>query len=402
MKNKILGEWVQKHHVLPTSWNPLNLKPVKAEGAFIWDTTGKKYIDLICGISVTILGHRHPVIVKAIEEQLNRYLHVMVWGDFQIEEQMRYASRLTQLLPDVLDTVIFVNSGSEATDLAIKLARKKTGRQQIVVFHNCYHGSTIGAWSLLNNISYRTPFGPLLENVISIPFNDVDSLRKSITDSTAAVIMEVIQGEAGVVPASQKFIEEVRKLCNEYGVLLIFDEVQTGFFRCGHSLFAFEQFNVVPDILLLGKAIGGGLPLSAVVTNHSIAEVLLDSPPFSHISTFGGHPLSCRAGLAQLEYLLKIEGEISEQAKVWERHFARLNQSYEGVEARMVGLMGAIELPDEDTRNRFIKRALEKGVLVDAFLWNERAIRIYPPAILSQDEIDYTVDLLENVIKEVI
>ncbi len=375
------------HHLLPTSHYPIGLEIVRSEGPWLWDRAGNRYWDLISGISVNLLGHRPPEVLEAIRRQSEAYLHVMVWGDFWLEPQVQYAQRLTEDLPPELNTVIFTTSGSEAIELALKAARKATRRQRIVAFYRAYHGSTLGAWSLLNDPQYRIPFQPLLPGVTLLPFNTSDEeLDRVLTEDVAAVVMEVIQGEAGVYPAQDEFLRAVRRLTRERQILLVFDEIQTGFYRTGYTCYRWEYHKVMPDMLVLAKALGGGLPLGAVISSHTILETLIDQPSFGHISTFGGHPLSCTAGLAFYELLHKKKETFPAQIQAWETYLVQPLRE-EGIPVRWFGFMGAVDLPDAQDRISFLRAALQKGYVVDFFLWNPVAIRIYPPAILAVEQI---------------
>src|SRR6056297_287561 len=271
------------------------LEVESAEGPFIYTKDGKRYVDFISGIAVSSLGHRHPAVTEAIKKQVDRHLHVMVYGEFIQDPQSDYAELLTSQLPEALDRVYFVNSGTEANEGALKLAKKFTGRHKFVAFTNGYHGDTQGSLSVTGRDVYRDPYKPLLPNVHFIDFNDPDGLNE-IDENAAAVIMEPIQGEGGVIPADKEWLKQVRKKCDDTGALLIFDEIQTGFYRTG-SLFAFQYYDVVPDILSLAKAMGGGMPMGAFVSSSEIFEEFKHNPPLNHVTTFGGHPVSCAAAM---------------------------------------------------------------------------------------------------------
>ena len=290
------------NHVGQTSDAPLCLNIVLAEGSKMWDADGKEYIDLIAGISVCNVGHRHPKLVQAIKDQADKYLHIMVYGELVQSPQVDYAKTLTDYLPNTLNSVFFTASGSEATEGAMKLAKRYTNRTQIISFKNSYHGSTQGALSVMGSEYWQQAFRPLLPDVLQLRYNNFEDL-KNITERTACVIAETIQAEAGILKPLYGWLHSLRQRCYCTGTLLVLDEIQCGFGRNG-TLWAFEQFNVVPDILLLGKAIGGGMPLGAFIANKNIMDSFTFNPVLGHINTFGGHPVSCAAGLAGLKILL--------------------------------------------------------------------------------------------------
>lgn len=291
-------------HVAQTSPAPIGLEIVKAEGIYMWDVAGQRYIDAISGFSVMNIGHGHPAVKAAINKQVEDYMHLLVYGEIIESPQVQYAKRLSSLLPASLDCVYFTNSGAEAAEGAMKLAKRVTGRTQIIAFNNAYHGSTQGALSIMGGEYWRNAYRPLLPDVWHVDFN-TDEALKSITEKTACVVAEVVQAEAGAKPAQQAWLTALRQRCTDTGTLLVFDEIQTGFGRTG-SLWAFEQYGVVPDILLLGKALGGGLPLGAFIASHAHMQQLTFNPVLGHISTFAGHPVCCAAGLAAFEELIKF------------------------------------------------------------------------------------------------
>ncbi len=395
-----LDVW-ERSGLLPTSPYPLNVLVERAEGVFIYGG-GKKYLDLISGIAVNIIGHRHPRVVEAIKKQVDRYDHVMVYGDFILDVQMEYAKLLTSLLPPSLNTVFFTNSGSEAIDATIKLSRRFTGKKKVIAFKNAYHGSTFGAWTLASHSDIVKGMEPLLSEVYHAEFNDIESVERLMDGDVASVIVEPVQGEAGVVPAKPEFLMQLRRLCDEQGVLLVFDEVQTGFGRSG-SLFAFEKYEVVPDVLVLAKALGGGFPLGAFISSRKIMSVLMD-PPFGHITTYGGHPVSCAAGLATLKVLIDediISERIPQLETVMKNTLFRALSNIPDVKISIEGIMGAIHLPDASLTDRVIRKVIEKhNIIVDWFLFAETGIRIYPPAIIEDDQLEYALLTIANVIKE--
>ena len=378
-------------HVGQTSSLPLMLDVAKAEGVYIFDTTGKRYIDMNSGISVSSMGHGHPEIIEAVISQSKNYMHTMVYGEHIQSPQVEFAQNLSELLPDQLNSLYYLMSGTEATELAMKLARKTSNRYQLIACRNAYHGSTIGAESLRSDLSYTSSFMPLVPGIRHINFNSLEDLGK-ITEETAGVICEVIQGEAGVISATNEFLTELRKKCDQTGALLIFDEIQSGFGRTG-SLFAFEQYAVIPDILLIGKAMGGGMPLAGVVSSHEIMQNLIANPSLGHITTFGGHPVSCASANTMLKILLRenLIEKIVEKSKMLQ---SALSNHPIIKEVRAAGLMMAVE----PTRRKYLKhivaRAFQLGVLVDWFLFNNRSFRLAPPLVINHDEIDEACKIL--------
>ncbi len=384
-------------HLAQTSPSPLMLEIDRAEGMYLYDTDGKPYLDLIAGIGVSCLGHRHPRVVAATKAQLDRYLHTLVYGEFVLSPQVKLAQRLAGVLPDQLDSVYFVNSGAEATEGAMKLAKRFTGRPEIVACRRAYHGSTQGAASLMWPTDFTQAFHPLIPGIVHIDFNCEYCLNR-ITEKTAAVIMETVQGEWGVRPPHDQYLAMVRRRCDEVGALLIFDEIQAGFGRTG-SLFAFEQYGVVPDILLLAKGMGGGMPIGAFIASKELMSVLSYEPVLGHITTFGGHPVCCAAALATLETLLE-EDHIG-QVKAKERLFRSLLIHPAIKEVRSAGLWMAVELENFELVQRVIRRCLSGGLITDWFLFNERSLRIAPPLIISDDQIrEACAILLEAIAAE--
>ncbi|MDP2424477.1 MAG: aspartate aminotransferase family protein [Bacteroidales bacterium] len=381
----------------PTSPSPLALEVVGAKGVFLIDATGKKYFDLISGISVSNLGHGRPEIIAAIKAQLDRHLHVMVYGEFIQHPQVRLAEALCKLLPASLDSVFFVNSGSEAVEGALKLAKRYTGRHEIVAFKNAYHGSSHGALSVMGDEKLKIRFRPLLPSVRFLEFNNTADLDK-ITRSTACVIIEPVQGEAGVIPAEKSFLEALREKCSDTGTLLIFDEIQTGLGRTG-TLFAFENYGVVPDILLLAKALGGGMPLGAFIASKEIMSCLSHNPSLGHITTFGGHPVSCAAALAHLQVIRNEK--IHEKVKVKSGVFsAIIGQSDKVSEIRSAGLLMAVQFESEDFAMKVIKRCFNKGVITDWFLFRPDALRIAPPLTITLEEAEIAATRIREAIDE--
>ncbi len=370
-------------HVAQTSPAPLALEIEKAEGCRLWDVHGKSYIDLIAGISVCNVGHRHPEVIRAIQKQLDHYLHVMVYGELVQSPQVQYATLLTRHLPDTLNCVYFANSGSEAIEGAMKLAKKVTGRGEIIAFQNSYHGSTHGALSIIGDEYWRNAYRPLLPGIQHAVYNSFEDLSW-ITTKTACVVAETIQAEAGVNLPQQEWLAALRNRCNETGALLILDENQCGFGRNG-SLWAFQQYNLVPDVLVLGKALGGGMPLGGFVANKQFMDAFTDNPVLGHITTFGGHPVCCAAGSAAMTVLL--EEQLIDQVSSKEQLFLSLLQHPKIKAIRSRGLMMAVELEDAATLQHVIQRCIENGVFVDWFLFAPHCIRIAPPLNISEEEI---------------
>jgi acetylornithine/succinyldiaminopimelate/putrescine aminotransferase len=371
-------------HLAQTSPHPLALDIVHAEGCWLTDRNGRRYLDLVAGLAVNNVGHRHPAVIEAIKDQLDRYLHVIPYGEFVQEPQVRFAERLTELLPHGLDNVYFVNSGTEAIEAALKSAKRSTGRTRLIGCRKSYHGSTHGSLSLTDNETKKYRNRPLLPDTRHIRFNHMDDLGL-IDEEVAAVVVEPIQGDAGVRVPDATWVKALREQCTATGALLVFDEVQTGFGRTGH-LFAFQHSGVIPDILVLGKALGGGMPMGAVVSSRERMHLFTHDPVLGHITTFGGHPLPCVAGLAALEVLLN--GELMENARQMGLRFKQQLQHPAIVEVRGEGLMLAVELGDPDRVQHVVKGCLEKGVLGFWFLSCPSAFRIAPPLTISPEEVD--------------
>jgi acetylornithine/succinyldiaminopimelate/putrescine aminotransferase len=370
-------------HVAQTSMAPLSLHIVKAEGCILTDAAGKEYIDLIGGISVANVGHRHPKVVAAIREQLDAYLHVMVYGEFIQSPQVQYARLLTQHLPGTLDSVYFTSSGAEAVEGAMKLAKRITGRTGIIAFHHSYHGSTQGALSIMGSEYWRNAFRPLLPGVEHLTYND-DGALSFITHQIACVIMETVQAEAGIIPPKKNWIQSVEKRCRETGTLFILDEIQAGFGRTG-KLWGFQHFEVVPDVLLLGKALGGGMPMGAFIASRERMKMLADNPVLGHITTFGGHPLCCAAGKAGFEALL--EEAMMDRVAEKEALFRKLLQHPQIREIHSFGLWMAVRFDSFEVCKKVIDACIEKGLVTDWFLFAASCLRISPPLTITEDEI---------------
>lgn len=384
-------------HIAQTSPAPLALEIIKAEGTRLWDKQGKEYIDLIGGISVANTGHRHPEVIHAIKEQLDAYLHIMVYGEFVETPQVQYAQLLTRHLPGTLSAVYFTNSGAEAVEGAMKLAKRATGRTGIIAFNQSYHGSTQGALSIIGDEYWRNAYRPLLPGILHEEYNSFEALD-IITGQTACVIAETVQAEAGVKAPSGEWMQALREKCTATGTLLVLDEIQAGFGRTG-TLWAFEQFSIVPDILLLGKALGGGLPLGAFISSKENMDLFTLNPVLGHITTFGGHPLSCAAGKAAMEALLKenmIDG-----IKEKEALFRSLLVHPAIREVRSHGLWLAVLFDSFDTNKKVIDYCIAHGVLTDWFLFAPEALRISPPLITSKDEIIKACSIIEQALNSI-
>ncbi|MBL7739222.1 MAG: aspartate aminotransferase family protein [Chitinophagaceae bacterium] len=370
-------------HVAQTSPSPLALEIVKAEGALLYDAAGKEYIDLIGGISVANVGHRHPKVIEAINRQAEAYLHIMVYGEFVETPQVQYAKLLTDHLPASLDSVYFTNSGAEAVEGAMKLAKRMTNRTQIIAFNHSYHGSTQGALSIIGDEYWRNAFRPLLPDVLHGEYNSFASL-KEITERTACVVAETVQAEAGIIVPSLEWMQALRKKCTETGTLLVLDEIQTGFGRTG-KLWGFEHFGIVPDMLLLGKALGGGMPLGAFIADRKLMYALTDAPVLGHITTFGGHPVCCAAGMAAMKALLE-EGMIR-TVKQKEQLFLSLLVSPKIKAIRSFGLWLAVEFDSFETNKKVIDSCIHQEVLTDWFLFASNCLRISPPLVITEEQI---------------
>ncbi|HLZ87396.1 MAG TPA: aminotransferase class III-fold pyridoxal phosphate-dependent enzyme [Puia sp.] len=370
-------------HVAQTSPNPLGLEIVKAEGLYLYDKNGKEYLDLIGGISVCNTGHRHPRVVEAIKDQADRYLHLLVYGELIQSPQVEYASLLAAHLPPSLDSVYFTNSGAEATEGAMKLAKRITGRPEIVAFHQSYHGSTQGALSIIGDEYWRNAFRPLLPGIRHVPYNTPAALD-AITTHTACVIAETVQAERGVFAPDETWLRQLRQRCDETGTLLVFDEIQAGFGRTG-TLWAFQRYNIIPDILLLGKALGGGLPMGAFIAGRERMWTLTGDPVLGHITTFGGHPLCCAAGLASMQVLLG-SGWIEAVAQK-EALFRRLLVHPAIKAVRSSGLLIAVEFDNFEQNKRIIDTCIANGLLTDWYLFAPHCLRIAPPLSITEAAI---------------
>lgn len=381
-------------HIAQTSDEPFQFEIVRAKGNYLYGPGDKKYLDLIGGVSVCNTGHGNKSIIKAIKQQVDNYLHVMVNGELILTPQVAYAKLLTDHLPASLNTVFFTTSGTEAVEGAMKLAKRYTGRSNIAAFNNSYHGSTQGSLSILGNEYWRNAFRPLLPGIIHLEFNSYESL-KQINEDTACVIAETIQAEAGVIVPEKEWLQALRKRCSDTGTLMVLDEVQCAFGRNG-SLFAFEQFGIVPDILLLAKALGGGMPLGAFIADKPIMTSFTNHPVLGHINTFGGHPVCCAAGKASLEFLLQknlIDAVFKKEAL-----FKKYLQSIPAIKSiRSRGLMMALEFESAAKRKSANDALLERGIFTEWFLFAPEFLRITPPLTITPAEIKYACEMIEEV-----
>jgi len=377
-------------HVAQTSPEPLALEITKAEGALLFTADGKPHIDLIGGISVANVGHRHPKVVAAIQKQLDAYMHIMVYGELVQTPQVQYATLLTQHLPDSLNSVYFTNSGAEAIEGAMKLSKRYTGRHKIIACNFSYHGSTQGALSLLGDEYWRSAYRPLLPGITHVNYNTQEAID-AIDNQTACIIIETIQAEGGVKPPTAKWLQDLRKKCNQTGALLVLDEVQAGFGRTG-KLWGFENFDIVPDILVLGKALGGGMPLGAFVANKNIMDSFTANPVLGHITTFGGHPVCCAAGMAAMQALL--DENMMAQVKEKEQLFVSLLQHIGIVAVHHYGLWLAVEFDSFATNKRVIDACIENGVFSDWFLFAANCLRISPPLVITNEQIKQACEVI--------
>jgi len=373
---------------------PLMLEIDYAEGIYLYDTKGKPYMDLISGIGVSNVGHRHPKIIEAIKNQLDKYLHLMVYGEFVQSPQTLAAQKILSTLPSNLNNIYFTNSGSEAVEGAMKLAKRFTGRSEIISFNNAYHGSTQGSLSVSGSEKFKNAYRPLLPGIEHINFNSISDLEK-INYKTAAVIIETIQGEAGVIVPENDFLKKLREKCNQSGSLLILDEIQTGFGRTG-KFWAFEHFGIVPDILLCAKGMGGGMPIGAFISSQELMSVFKNNPILGHITTFGGHPVSCAACFATIEIIEK-ENLLSEVEKK-ENLFKKLLIHPKIKNIRSKGLMMAVEFESFEILKPIIDRAIEKGILTDWFLYCDNSMRIAPPLIITEKQIENACEVILSCI----
>lgn len=380
-----------------TTPHPLGLEIARAKGSYIYDTRGGAHLDFVAGVSANSLGHCHPRVVKAIQQQAESYLHVMVYGEYVISPAVNFCKLLAKHLPAPLETTYLVNSGTEAMEGALKLARRVTGRSELIAAHDAYHGNTMGSLSLMDYEERKAPFRPLIPDVRHITFNRVEELQK-ITDKTAAVVLETIQGGAGFIVPEGSYLKKVRERCNEVGALLILDEIQPGFGRTG-TLFAFEQYNCVPDILVMGKGMASGLPVGAFSASRDMMRSLSEQPKLGHITTFGGNPVIAAAALATLQEITSgslIEDTLQKEKQIRTHLDHPLIQ-----EIRGKGLMLALMLDDAQLANEIVLRCAEKGLILFWLLFEPKAVRISPPLTISADEINKGCDIIMETLNEI-
>ncbi len=387
-------------HVAQTSPSPIGLEISRAEGVYMFDADGKAYIDMISGFSVMNVGHGLPQVKEAINRQVNDYMHLMVYGELIESPQVQYARLLTQWLPPALDCVYFTNSGTEATEGAMKLAKRITHRSKIMAANKAYHGSTQGALSIMGSEYWRNAYRPLLPDVHHYDFNS-EAFLHAVDEQTACVVIEVVQAEAGAMAAQHDWLLALRRQCDAVGAMLVFDEIQTGFGRTG-TLFAFEAYGVVPDILLLGKALGGGMPLGAFVASHAHMQLLTHNPVLGHISTFAGHPVCCAAGMASFQYLVhlmqanRLMDQVNRKATLFRHHLQ--HPAIQSV--HHAGLLMAVALADAETCVAVCKACVAAGVITDWFLFAPHCLRIAPPLIMPDDVIETACKLILQAIED--
>lgn len=380
-------------HVAQTSTAPLALEIDHAEGIYLYTPSGKRYIDLVSGVAVSNIGHRHPSVITAVTDQMEKYMHLMVYGKYIQTPQVELAKMLSDHLPDNLSSTYFVNSGSEAIEGALKLSKRYTGRTEIISFKNAYHGGTHGALSIMGSEKLKYAYRPLLPDIRQLEFNDIIALDQ-ITKKTACVVIEPIQAEAGIILPDPEFLTVLRKKCTETGTLLIFDEIQMGFGRSG-KLFCFENYNVIPDILCLAKAMGGGMPIGAFISSKQIMSVLTNNPALGHITTFGGHPVCCAAAIANFKVLIE-DNLIAQANKKGKLFYDTLIQHPNIKEIRIKGLMLGVKLKNEIITAKLINELFDNGIIVDQFLFCTDAFRIAPPLTISTSQIKEASEIIIN------
>ena len=386
------------NHLAQTNEHPFLLEVEKAEGIYIYDKSGAVFMDMIAGVAVNNIGHCHPKVISAIKNQVDKHMHVMVYGEFVQEAQNEFGKTLLELLPEKLNCVYTVNSGTEANEAAIKLAKRKTGRMELISFTGAYHGSTNGSLSISSNETKKQAYRPLLPEVRFLEWNDAAQLV-NITNKTAGVIIETIQGDAGVRIPSKEFMSLLRKRCDEVGALLIFDEIQCGIGRTG-KIFAFEHFGITPDILTLGKALGGGMPVGALVSSKEIMRVFTNNPMLGHITTFGGHPVICVAARATLE-VLKTEINLTEVERLGLLIETKL-LSHTSIKAiRRIGLMFAFDMESGEIVTKLVQKCMEKGLITFWFLSNPHSFRLSPPLNITEDQVNEATKLILEALDEI-
>lgn len=391
-------ELFYRHLAIPAEV-PDAIEIVKAEGIYVYDDMGNRYVDLVSGVSVSNVGHLHPEVVDAVKNQITKYMHLMVYGKYIQSPQVQLAGLMAENMPEKLNSVYFVNSGSEAIEGALKLAKRITGRTEMVSFKNAYHGHTHGAMSMLGNEEMKYAFYPLLPDIRFLNFNSLDDLAQ-ITNKTACVLIEPIQAEAGILIPDKNYIKAVRERCDEVGAILIFDEVQMGFGRTG-KLFAFEHFDVVPDIICLAKAMGGGMPIGAFVSSQKNMKLLTHNPELGHITTFGGHPVSCASALASLKVILREK--LADSANIKGRMFAKALEGHPLVkEVRQIGLMLAVELTDDTVTDKVVHGLYKERLIIDRFLFHSASFRIAPPLTITEEEVKMIYNQILKVFNNIL
>lgn len=387
------------NHVAQVSPKPMDLEIVKAQGVYLYDSRDKAYIDFISGISVSNVGHCHPRVVKAIQQQAETYMHLMVYGEYVQAPQIMLAKALTDLLPEKLNSVFYTNSGTEATEGALKLAKRVTGRTEIVSFRDAYHGSSHGSLSVMGNETFKQAFRPLLPDVRLLNYNAIEEIREGITERTACVILEPVQSETGYTVASNEFLQALRRRCTETGTLLIFDEIQNGFGRSG-TFFAFEQTGIVPDILLLAKGMGGGLPIGCFISSRELLNEFTHNPVLGNINTFGGNAVCCAASLACLQAIQeeKLFQEVDRKSALIRSLL--VHPAIRQIKGK--GLMLSLDFGDVDLNMQIIEACVQSGLIVDWFLFNAHSMRIAPPLVITDDEIRKACAILLKCVDEVL
>lgn len=385
------------NHVAQTSPKPMDLEIVKAKGVYLYDSHDRSYIDFISGISVSNVGHCHPHVVKAIQQQAETYMHLMVYGEYVQAPQIQLAKALTDLLPENLNSVFYTNSGTEATEGALKLAKRVTGRTEIICFVNSYHGSTHGALSVMGNEEFKQAFRPLLPDVKILNYNSVEEVNEHITSKTAAVILEPIQSETGYTVATKEFLQAIQKKCNEHDAVFILDEIQNGFGRSG-TFFAFEQFGIVPDVLLLAKGMGGGLPIGCFISSKELLNEFTHSPVLGNINTFGGNAVCCAASLACLQTIKseKLAEDIDRKSALIRSLL--VHPAIKQIKGK--GLMLSLDFEETNLNFKIIETCVQKGLIVDWFLFNSHSMRIAPPLVITDEEIEKACAIILEAIGE--
>jgi acetylornithine/N-succinyldiaminopimelate aminotransferase len=385
-----------KKHQSQTFPFPSCLEIESAKGSYIYDVNGTAYLDFVAGVSAITLGHSNPIITDAVKEQLKKYTHVMVYGEYIQSPQYKLAKLLSDQLPENLSSTYFVNSGAEAIEGSMKLAKRATGRSEIISCKDSYHGSTQGALSIMGNEEHKAKYRPLLPNCNTITYNDENSLE-NISKQTAAVVIEVVQGGTGFVTPTNNFLQKVRQKCNETGTLLILDEIQTCYGRLG-TLFGFEKYNVIPDILCIAKGMGAGMPIGAFISSWELMNLLTFEPKLGHITTFGGHPINCAASLVCLQHLLStdIMEEVDKKEQLFRTHLSHPKIN----EIRGTGLILSVELDSEELTRKVVEKSLENGLILFYFLFTKTSFRISPPLTISEEEIIKGCNIIKEILDQ--